>query len=157
MIWIVVLKKNGTLSFDQWIHDLKQQVSAIIGTEVNFEALFASPEIEAWLLADWNNTFAIEYRDIKEHLRYLISKSDIDDFIDNIEEYGGTYLNGSCSSKLSERIQEILFSEGTPKKQYLYSKRIQGVGMLARLVPDNVAERCRLYFAPVYRRLLELR
>ena len=150
-------KKDGAPSFDEWVRDLKQQISAIIGTEVSFEALLASPEIEAWFLADWNNTFASEYRYIKDHLRYLISKSDIDEFIDNIEEYGGTYLNGSCSIKLSNRIQEILLSESTPRNQYLYSKRIHGVGMLARLAPENVAERCRLYFAPVYRRLLELR
>ncbi len=78
-------------------------------------------------------------------------------FIDDIEEYGGTYLNGSCSNKLSNRIQELLLRENTPRKQYLYSKRIHGVGMLARLSPENVAERCRRYFAPVYRTLLALR
>lgn len=152
-------KRDGAPSFDEWVRDLQRQIGEILGRQVSFEALLASPEIEAWFLCDWNNTFACEqeYRGIKDHLRYLISKSDINQFIDNIEEYGGTYLNGSCCTKLSNRIQEILITESTSRKQYLYSKRIHGVGMLARLAPENVAEKCRLYFAPVYRKLLELR
>lgn len=153
-------KREGSPSHDEWVVNLKREINEILGDHVGFEALFASPEIEAWFLADWDNTFAAEqeYHEIKNHLRYLISRSDIEKFLDNddIEEYGGAYLNGSCSIKLSNRIQELLLQENTTNKQYLYSKRVHGVGMLARLTPANVALKCRRYFAPVYRILWAL-
>lgn len=91
-----------------------------------------------------------------DKLRYLISKSDINQFIGDIEEYGRTYQNGSCSNKLSDRIQEILPNASNSRRQH-YSKRVHGVGMLARLTPENLAEKCRRYFAPTYRRLQELK
>jgi len=150
-------KRDGAPSFEEWVDNLKQQINEILGNKVDFEALLASPEIEAWFLVDWNNTFAREqeYREIKDYLRYLISKSDIAPFMNDIEEYGGDYLNGSCSIKLSSRIQDIF--ENNSKKHCFYSKRIHGVGMLARLDPVSVAEKCRRYFAPIYRILSSLR
>jgi len=59
-------KRNGSPSFEEWVNDQKQQISEISGTQIGFEALFASPEIEAWFLADWENTFAFEYREVRQ-------------------------------------------------------------------------------------------
>lgn len=141
------LKKDGAPSFIQWCSTLQKEISEILKKPIIFEVLLASPEIEAWLLSDWDNTFAVEYRDISAHIQYNISKSDIIEFLnsDNIEEYGGEYLNGSCSIKISKKIQEIVSRESSGNKSYFYSKRLHGVSMLNRLDPKRVEEKCRQY------------
>ena len=151
-------KRAGAPNYQEWRNSVNKELCQLLCREVSFEVMFASPEIEAWFVADWNNTFAKEaqYRAIKDQLRYSICSSDINEFINNIEEYGGYYHNGSCYNKLSTRIQQIFNGINSQPNYIEYSKRIHGVGMLARLDPSIVAEKCRLYFAPVYRRLVEL-
>lgn len=84
---------------------------------------------------------------------------------DDIECYGGPMFNGSCANKLSEKIQEafmcdeiqrLLFNIGAPVSQCGYSKRMNGSAMLKRIRPEETGRKCRLFFAPTWRKLSQL-
>lgn len=133
-----------------------------------FVPLLASPEIEAWLLADWNEGFGREYASIEGQLRKTLVQ---DDYLGaepwvEVENFGGPYdgVKGSCTRKLSNEINKALGKlaedrankTGTvvDQKTYTYSKRENGPDMLRRVRPDEVAEICRRFFR---RELLTLR
>lgn len=150
-------RREGQLPYSDWVKSIGNQISTILGAEVPFDALFASPEVEAWFLADWSNSFSKEYRSVRDELRYKIATSNIGYFLQsNIEDYGGCFKDGSCAEKLSDKIIELVASLGTGLNSFTYSKKVQGVAMLSKIDPNEVAVRCRLFFAPIYRKLAQI-
>lgn len=141
--------------------------------------LYALPEIEAWFIADWDNTFGAEYRNILSDMnsyfsitfkKFVTSTVLTDKFkIDEIENYG--YI-GSQYQKLSEKLilsfQEYSCSSESYKnnKEYnekinelmrqnkvTYSKKAEGINMLRRLDPEKVAATCKFYFCKAFSEL----
>lgn len=150
---------------------LQQEVSTELGRDIPVVMLLASPEVETWLLADWERSFQAAYPSLRVALkRHLKQRLGLDGTPDELERFGGPCQNGSCSHKLSASLEAAfqvtqeedlaLFSALAALRalgrQPAYSKRIEGPAMLGRIRPEVVAERCRLYFRPAYQRLLRL-
>jgi Domain of unknown function (DUF4276) len=141
-------------SLEDWTEDVERKVRAWTEQpDLRFVALLASPEIEAWLLADWEEGFGREYRPIQVPLgRGLASDQRLGKRPwTSIESFGGPYANGSCSRKLSDEVQDLVKENGGT-----YSKRNNGPDMLRRIRPDDVAQVCRSVFAHALRKIREL-
>jgi hypothetical protein len=111
--------------------------------------LFASPEVEAWLLADWNNTFARYYPDVQVWMRRRLLALGLDD----LERYGCPRRGSSCTRKLSEDLVAAIdvvdgATDPPPGPVPRYSKRTDGPWMLRCVDPDVVAAACAWLFAP---------
>lgn len=143
--------KDGVEIIETWNVRIGSEVNAALGRTVHFRTLFASPEIEAWFIADWRHSFGVVFRAEEKHIRYLLSTSDIGFFWENIEAYGGNRVNGSCEVKLSEEIQKRIRQSDHQLLRNGYSKSVHGSAMLAHIEPKVVAETCRAFFAPVFR------
>lgn len=124
--------------------------------------LLASPEIEAWLLADLSNSFA-HPRYLKSHFAPPPSEQDLRLALDlrgpcrpedTWESYGCPPNEGgtACTHKLSVDLADTL--DGLEGRMRSYSKRRDGAAMLKRIEPDQVTAACPLYAAPV---ILQLR
>lgn len=152
-----------------WDGMLRQRVREAAGKpELGFYSLLAWPEIEAWLLTDWDNGFAIQYRQVAPSLRQHISACVLHPHVwEQVEGFGGHLKDGSCEHKLSARIQEAFVdktgcvcrppfldrvTQQTDGAILAYSKRIDGAAMLKRIDPDRVAQDCPR-FRSVYHRL----
>lgn len=131
-----------------WMAERTEAVQSSIGkpsTRIPFVALFASPEIEAWFIADWEQGFGREYAHLAGGEKHLRSHVDalLGEFVDDVERYGGGYVNGACADKLSEKLQALLLRLGET-----YSKRTHGQDMLRRIRPAKVADVCGFCFRP---------
>jgi hypothetical protein len=129
-----------------WTAEHTEAVRSAIGTpSTPFIVLFASPEIEAWFLADWEQGFGHEYAHLCGEEKHLRSHVDalLGEAAGNIEHYGGGYVNGACANKLSEKLQALVLRLGET-----YSKRTHGQDMLRRIRPAKVAEVCGFCFRP---------
>lgn len=135
-----------------WLSDRRGEVSAATQSEdLPFIALFASPEVEAWFLADWEQGLGREYeklatgdKPLRAHVEQLLGGP-----TDTVESFGGALVNGSCENKLSERLQALIERLGEG-----YSKRSHGQDMLRRIRPEKVAAVCQTYFRPQWHELL---
>lgn len=142
----------------QSIIRLNDKVNQCIGRQIDFDFLFAAPEIESWLVMDWSHSFAKEYPKLEIELRLRLKKM-LSKHFECIEGYGGPLVNGGCENKLSDLISEHLTNIQLDRRldfKYTYSKRINGCSMLQRIRPEEVEKKCRLYFATTYRRLSSL-
>lgn len=167
---------------NNYISNIKEKISIILGKDIPVFIIYASPEIESWFIADWKNSFEyiylnnsiindLEYNERKTFVYCLwkyIKSSILKECSDNIEDYG--WFNGKYK-KLSVEIQfaierkvkdEILKSEKYENKlklkinqsQYLYySKKLHGEKMLRNIDPYVVSIKCRKYFYKVFNEL----
>jgi hypothetical protein len=147
----------------RWTQDLEREVRLWTErSELRFVALLASPEIEAWLLADWEEGFGREYASIQVPLGQALDR----DLLGarpwvRIEEFGGPFdrEKGSCTQKLSTEVQSALArlamekGEAADRWTYTYSKRDNGPDMLRRIRPDKAAESCQRVLGPAIRAL----
>lgn len=142
-----------------WEAALERQVRELTSRPaLLFIALLASPEVEAWLIADWNEGFGQQYAPIQPRLAAALARPEHlgPRPWTQIERFGHPYdaARAACSRKLSEELQQVLRTLlVTPST---YSKREQGPDMLRRIRPHVVADVCRLIFAPALRRILAL-
>lgn len=143
----------------EWVqartHEVRQATEK---PDLGFLALLAWPEIETWLLADWENGFGKEYRTISEPLRNHIKDCVLRPLPwHKIEEFGGRLVNGSCQHKLSARLQAAFVDQTScictprlldiisqqPSSPLLhFSKQVHGGAMLSRIKPEGVARLC---------------
>ncbi|MEZ4314632.1 MAG: hypothetical protein R3F14_41995 [Polyangiaceae bacterium] len=120
-----------------------------------FVALLASPEIEAWFIADWEEGFGRQFSRLagpvdsteRKHLRAHVEEL-LGGPPNAVESYGGGLSNGACAHKLSDKLASLLTLLGGE-----YSKRTHGQDMLLRVRPNKVAEVCTTYFSPALRDL----
>lgn len=162
--------------------EIQNEIKDILqNPEIKVFFLYALPEIEAWFVADWENTFGMEYRNILSNINAYFSttfkKFVLDTVLtekyplDEIENYG--YVTSEyqkLSDKLISSFQEYSCSSENYKnnKQYngqintfikrneiTYSKKVEGINMLRRLEPEKVAIHCKHYFSRVYTELKE--
>jgi hypothetical protein len=135
-----------------WIADRTAEVRAAANHEgIPFIALFASPEIEAWFVADWDAGFGREHarlatgdRPLRAHVEDLLNGP-----LESVETYGGGFVNGGCASKLSDRLRTLLERLGAG-----YTKSTDGTTMLRRVRPEKIAAACTTYFRPAWQQLL---
>lgn len=146
----------GTLA--TWESDLTTEVRRATGrTDLPFIALLASPEIEAWMLADWQERFGGE-RAWRSHAHALARRMSQPDILgprpwEGLEDFGCPYdpERGACTRKLSDLVEQVL--RALLVSASVYSKRTHGPDMLRRLRPEVIAQTCRRVFAPALRRL----
>jgi hypothetical protein len=108
---------------------------------------FSAPEIEAWIIADWDNiilqhpTFGARSSDIK----YRLSKRGID--FTNPEIFSTlNQARNACEEKISEVIQDCCLPV-----EY-YSKDTDSSALLKKINPVEVAKKCP-HFRHLYRTL----
>ncbi len=113
---------------------------------------FAAPEIESWIIADWDNTVAkhIDFRNCAKAMQHWLSKERGVLFADP-ESFGeyDTQLK-SCSEKLSDQIIEASLEHGA---RNCYSKGTHTPLLLREIDPATVAIKCR-WFRNLYNEML---
>lgn len=149
---------------------LSEEIREITGRPaLRFIALWASPEVEAWFLADWEEGFGREYRTIAHPLRALLQTQKYLGPVpwSALETYGGPYVAKSacCTKKLSDEVIQQGFSElaknqfnalpsndgeDIDRKSFEYSKKVHGPRMLRRVRADKIALVCTQHFKPGY-------
>lgn len=164
---------------DERNSSIREKICSIIKQDIPVFILYASPEIEGWFIADWDNGFGYIYdasecvKDIESnaktffthHLRQYINEYILKEYKDDIEHYG--YFDSQyykLSDELIKAIQNdvkgyILALPNTNQdfakqiessRDLYYSKKIHGDRMLRKLDPAGVANKCRYFFQPVY-------
>ncbi len=174
---------------DQEILEYQQNVYHKV-KEIGFSApiifLFASPEIEAWFLSDWDHTFKEVYKSIPSHplkkndneyfcnrLKKYIDAEILQEHKNYIEQYG--YDESGKYTKLSDEIQkavsigvkEIIKSDTTvndklkeliiENRELFYSKQLHGDTMLRNASPNTIASKCTIYFLKAHNQLKEIK
>lgn len=112
---------------------------------------FAVPEIESWLIADWDNTFAkhTDFREFHEGLRHLLSRRHVPfDDPESFSEFDDK--NGGCKEKLSRVIIDSVHSESLRLGKSLtrFKKGGHTPDLLLKADPKVVADKC-----PVFREM----
>lgn len=173
---------KSTQEVNDDLQRIRLEVHKALGKEIPVIFLFASPEVEAWFLADWNNTFAEIYRKrlsdrsnkyFCHRLKEMIDKEVLGECKDEIEHYG---MTDQGYVKLSEkliwaieetkiRIAEEKGSSGKMKeirdelcenREIRYSKSSHGPEMLRKADPERVSKNCRYYFRPAFQQIRDL-
>ncbi len=110
---------------------------------------FAAPELESWVIADWDNTFArhSDFRGYHEGLRYTLShdyKVPLND-PEAFSEYDPD--KDSCKDKLSETIIQAVDATAVKlgKKLTRYSKSRHTPDLLLCAIVENIAAKCPLF------------
>ncbi len=157
--------------------EIKTEIQNILrNPNFNVFFLYALPEIEAWFISDWNNTFGAEYKSVLSDMnayfstsfrKYIIREILTDKFPpDEVENYGyigseyqklsdkliSAFQDYSCSSETykNNRVYNRRINEMIKENKITYSKKIEGINMLQRLEPEKVAMFCKHYFAKAY-------
>lgn len=159
------VQPDGTSSLNvdecnRFKQDVRKKLNDIC-SNVPILFFFAAPEIEAWFIADWNNSFSTVYKSqLTTHQnnyfsfqfrKYVNEQILTGRYANSIEEYG--YFDGNYK-KLSEELQTALretdflddYQPTTEHKPIQYSKRVQGEMMLEEIDPQIVAKKCSLLF-----------
>lgn len=112
---------------------------------------FASPEIEAWIIADWGNC---QHRDFPQHQwirmrKWLRDEAEVD--FRNPEPYGGFNAEtGVCHMKLSEKIVEASTQAQWPQQLEplcRYNKARHSSELLEILSSQRVQRKCPIFRA----------
>jgi hypothetical protein len=168
-------RKCRNYEYMQYCNEIRNTIRAKLNKDGNFPVflLFASPEIETWFLADWDNSFGKVYGPkgvnilssvANSYFSYsfnkYVHKNILKQYEDNMEAYG--YFNGEYI-KLSTQIQEALSGEykvwidregdsyGLSKcESLIYSKSIHGDKMLRNISPKQVGNKCLMFYRETY-------
>ena len=163
---------------------IEEKIHALLGNEIPVFLLYASPEIEAWFIADWEHGLGEVYSakgiiDVESnarlfyvhHLKHFIENEVLKEYACDIEEYG--YFGGKYI-KLSDELIEVIqirskeyisllprtnpeYVRQINESRYLYySKKMHGNTMLRNIDPVILAEKCRHFFLPTYNELAYL-
>ena len=113
---------------------------------------FAAPEIEAWLVADWSQSFAADldlrhfHVQIRRALAAAYQRSTEAGDIGNPENFSELNVDrGACQQKLSEEIAEVVYRIAG----ITYSKDEHSGSMLQRVRAETIQQNC-----PIFRQTL---
>lgn len=105
---------------------------------------FASPEIESWIIADWDHSIAADpdFRSRHSQMRHWLSTQKAVPF--NLPETFGSYdeKKDSCRDKLSDAIIESSIHCGARSR---YSKGIHTARFLRQISPEVVSGKCPFF------------
>lgn len=111
---------------------------------------FAAPEIEAWIIADWNNSIAKhpDFRGGHEWMRWWLSqKRNVSfDKPESFSEYN--YEKDCCQEKLSDALIKSTQQAESPPYLNSYSKALHTPDLLREVKADVVQQKC-----PIFREL----
>ena len=108
---------------------------------------FAAPEIESWLIADWDNTFGndIDFRSRHKNMQWWLSRNGVS--FNGPESFSRfDPAKDTCEEKLSELIIEASQRDGSKIR---FSKGIHTPRLLMNINPDTVCGKCphfRVFF-----------
>ena len=108
---------------------------------------FAAPELEAWIIADWDNSIAkhADFRDRCERMRHWLSTQKNVPF-HNPESFGVFDAErDTCDEKLSEAIIESTTSTEQDRLRPRYSKAMHTPVLLLDIKPREVMKKCPLF------------
>jgi hypothetical protein len=104
---------------------------------------FAAPELEAWIVADWDNTIArhVDFRQHQQAMKWWLSHDKQVPF--DAPESFSVYVEerGTCADKLSDAIIEAAFKKGETR----YSKARHTPLFLEQCDPQRVSAKCPLF------------
>lgn len=107
---------------------------------------FAAPEIEAWIIADWNNSIAknSDFRDRHERMRWWMSteKKVPFDSPESFSEYDRE--KDCCREKLSEGLIESSVYQAA-RNNTRFSKGLHTPLLLMSIDPNEVQKKCPLF------------
>jgi len=143
--------QNTFLSAQQ--ERLQAKLSAIseAGT-ARMICLYAAPEVETWLIEDWENSFGNARRFSQQIATQL--RKPINDRKgvcgDSFERYSH-HFSKKLSDWLVEQIQRLSIEYGiTDVDKAFYSKKHHGSEFLRAIDPSVIEKKCRIYFAKAY-------
>ncbi|MBF0496653.1 MAG: DUF4276 family protein [Deltaproteobacteria bacterium] len=129
-------------------------ISSVAGAdEIPRYVGFASPEIEAWIIADWDNTLARhpDFHERQAGMRDWLSENGIG--FDEPESFSQLNKYGtSCDSKLSDLIIESSQEKGCKQR---YRKGMHTPELIKKINPDTVSSKCP-HFKKLYNYLRDL-
>jgi len=127
-----------------------EAIDATPGAEdINRFIVFAAPEIESWLIADWQNTFAVDYRFRSFHagLRHRLSTSHNISF-NNPESFSEFNPDtDACREKISEIIIDAVQAESEECGIALphFSKREHSPELLMIAKAQVIQQKCPIF------------
>lgn len=144
----------------QRIHEFYPEIPIIF--------FYAAPEVEAWFLADFENSFGTFYNSILNYnensffqikfRKYVVNNILTEHYESCIENYG--YFNNvyhKLSSQIQESLEKIDFLKNLKERYHYneirYSKRYHAPEMLRNINPEKVLTRCNQYFSEGFRAL----
>lgn len=164
--------------------EIKNTVWEKLGKIIPIFIFFASPEIESWFLADWENAFGYIYcsedfvpdlnRNVRKffvhHLKDYIEGQVLKEDKTDIESFGmvdGKYEKLSDQIVLAVQTDSKIYIENLKgvnpeyvsqirnSKRLYYSKKLHGDAMLRKIEPIQVAKKCLNYFRTEFYHLKE--
>ena len=133
---------------DEQRRHLTQAIDLVDGTE-GIEKLvgFAAPELEAWVIADWDNSVARhpDFRQRHNSMRHWLSTTKNVPF-DAPESFGDyDREKDTCNEKLSDAIIESTIRTKEDRECSRYSKRLHTPTLLLKIDPAIVKTKCPLF------------
>jgi hypothetical protein len=108
---------------------------------------FAAPEIEAWIIADWNNSIAknSNFRSRHERMRSWLSRQKKVSFNnpESFSEYDAE--KDCCREKLSEYLIESSVQDELDRDKARFSKGDHTPLLLREIDPNEVQKKCPLF------------
>ncbi|WP_291322437.1 DUF4276 family protein [Desulfonatronospira sp.] len=144
---ILVLDDLDCRDSDKATLSLQKPIFDCLGQHTPYCIGFASPEIEAWLISDWGNTFSVHPSfsgKRQKAMQYRLAQTDGVDF--SKPESFGQYdpEKDSCDKKLSQCIVEASINI-SDKGDIVFSKARHTPEMLPGIDPENVCAKCPLF------------
>lgn len=116
-------------------------------TEIEKFVGFAAPEIESWIIADWNNSIGQhpDFRSRHQRMRWWLStqRNIPFDSPESFSEYDDN--RDCCREKLSEALFESSILNEFDSNSTRYSKRLHTPALLQDIQPNSVKQRCPLF------------
>ena len=108
---------------------------------------FAAPEIEAWIIADWNNSIAknSDFRARHEWMRWWLStqRKVSFDTPESFSEYDSK--RDCCQEKLSDALIESSVQDEVDRDKARFSKGLHTPLLLREIDPNEVQKKCPLF------------
>ena len=108
---------------------------------------FAAPEIEAWIIADWNNSIAknSDFRGRHERMRWWLSTEKKVSF-DNPESFSEyDSKRDCCQEKLSQALIDSSVQDEVDRDKARFSKGYHIPSLLMAIDPNEVQKKCPLF------------
>ena len=146
-------------------HEEKKKIKKILKDEISkipecadIKKLvgFAAPEIEAWIIADWNNSIAKhpDFRGRQERMRWWLSTQKKVSFEnpESFSEYDDA-KKVCCREKLSDALYDsTIVQHESNLDQARFSKKLHTPSLLMAIDPNKVQKKCPL-FRKLYNKL----
>jgi len=166
-----------------YLREVQDRIHRLLSEPIPIIFILACPEIESWFIADWSNGFRSLFLDKKrmseievgnrgllEHSFHKYVKDELLAGEENPELYSekNPYMKMSqcicdalhyISIKPEEKIDNASIKticNIKESRQVYYSKKKDGALMVKRILPEVVAETCRMYFVDGYNELKAL-